>query len=83
MAMTSRKDDAELNRIITEKRRLGELPQIPTPRAWAGNGSGELCSACESYIGAGEIEYEVEWQRGSDTRLLRFHELCYRLWSNA
>jgi hypothetical protein len=81
--MTSKKNDAELKRIITEKRRLGRLPQIPTPRAWAGNGSGELCSLCESAIGAGEIEYEVEWQRGLDTLLLRFHELCYRLWSNA
>jgi hypothetical protein len=81
--MTSIKDDAELKRLITEKRRLGRLPPLPTPRAWAGNGTGELCSACESPIGAGEIEYEVEWQRGLDTPLLRFHELCYRLWSSA
>jgi hypothetical protein len=77
------KDDAELKRIITEKRRLGRLPQIPTPRAWAGNGNGELCSVCESAIDAGQIEYEVEWQHGPDTRMLRFHELCYRLWNNA
>ena len=77
------KSDVELKRIITEKRRLGRLPQIPTPRAWAGNGTGESCSLCESAIGAGEIEYEVEWQQGPDKRLLRFHEPCYRLWSNA
>jgi hypothetical protein len=81
--MASNKDDAELKRIVTEKRRLGRLPQIPTPRAWAGNGSGELCSLCESTIDTGEIEYEVEWQHGTDKRMLRFHELCYRLWSNA
>jgi len=81
--MTPIKDDAELKRIITEKRRQGRLPQIPTLRAWAGNGSGEPCSLCESPIDAGQIEYEVEWQHGPDTRLLRFHELCYRLWSNA
>jgi hypothetical protein len=81
--MTPIKDDAELKLIITEKRRLGRLPQDPTLRAWAGNGTGELCSLCESPIDKGEIEYEVEWQRGLDTRLLRFHELCYRLWSNA
>jgi len=81
--MTARKDDAELQRIITEKRRLGRLPQIPTPRAWAGNGSGGLCSLRESSIGAGDIEYEVEWRQGPDTQLLRFHELCYRLWSGA
>jgi hypothetical protein len=81
--MTASKDDAELKRIITEKRRLGRLPHIPTRRAWAGNGSGAPCSLCESAIGAGDIEYEVEWQQGSDTRLLRFHELCYRLWSDA
>ena len=81
--MTSNKDDTDLKRIITEKRRLGTLPQIPTPRAWAGNGSGERCSLCESPIDAGQIEYEVEWQHGPDTRMLRFHELCYRLWNNA
>jgi len=80
--MTSGKDEAELKRIIKEKRRLGRLPQIPTPRAWAGNGNGARCSLCESAIGAGDIEYEVEWQQGPDTRLLRFHELCYRLWSS-
>jgi hypothetical protein len=81
--MTSKKDDAELKRIVMEKRRLGRLPQILTARTWAGNGSGELCCLCESSIDAGQVEYEVEWQHGLDTRLLRFHELCYRLWSNA
>jgi hypothetical protein len=81
--MTSIKDDAELKRIITEKRRLGRLPEVPTARAWAGNGSGAPCSLCESAIDAGEIEYEVEWQQAGATQLLRFHELCYRLWSNA
>jgi hypothetical protein len=81
--MTSIKDDAELKRIVTEKRRQGKLPRVPTQRAWAGNGSGELCALCESAIGAGQIEYEVEAQNGPDTQLLRFHELCYRLWSNA
>jgi hypothetical protein len=81
--MTARKDVAELERILTQKRRLRQLPQIPTARAWAGNGSGALCSLCESAIGADDVEYEVEWQQGPDNPLLRFHELCYRLWSNA
>ena len=81
--MTSIKDDAELKRIIAEKRRLGRLPEVPTARAWAGNGNGAPCSLCESAIDAGEIEYEVEWQQAGATQLLRFHELCYRLWSNA
>jgi len=80
--MTPIKDDTELKQIISEKRRQGRLPQIPTPRAWAGNGTGESCSLCDTAIGAGEIEYEVEWPQGPDTPLLRFHELCYRLWNN-
>jgi hypothetical protein len=81
--MTASKDDAELKRIATQKRCQGRLPRIQTARAWAGNGSGELCSLCESPIDAGQIEYEVDCQQGPNTQLLRFHELCYRLWSDA
>ena len=81
--MTTIKDDTELQRIVTEKRSEGRLPRIPTARAWAGHGSGKVCCLCESPIDTGQIEYEVECQQGSDTQLLRFHELCYRLWSNA
>jgi hypothetical protein len=81
--MAAIKNDAELKRIVTQKRCDGRLPRIPTARTWAGHGSGELCSLCESPIDARQIEYEVECQQGPDTQLLRFHELCYRLWSDA
>jgi hypothetical protein len=77
--MRHTKDATELKRLVTEKRRLGRLPRISTARTWAGEGSGAMCMLCDIPIDAGQIEYEVEWQDGVDTQLLRFHELCYRL----
>jgi hypothetical protein len=79
--MTRRDDAIELKRIVAEKRREGCLPRFTDTRAWAGNGSGEVCMLCEIPIDAGQIEYEVECQDGVDKQLLRFHELCYRLCS--
>ena len=81
--MTHSKDPTELKRMITEKRRLGRLPRIAAARTWAGSGSGEACILCEFPIETGQIEYEVEWRDGQDLQLLRFHELCYRLCSEA
>jgi hypothetical protein len=77
------KDSTELKRIAAEKRRQGHLPRICAARTWAGNGSGAVCVLCEAPIDASQIEYEVEWSKGIDTELLRFHELCYRLCSEA
>jgi hypothetical protein len=79
--MSGSSDDEELRRIISEKRRSGLLPPLPTLRAWAGRGSGATCVLCEFPIETGQIEYEVEWQAAADIQLLRFHELCYRLWT--
>jgi hypothetical protein len=79
--MTGNPDDEELRRIISEKRRSGLLPPASTPHAWAGPGSGATCVLCEFPIETGQIEYEVEWQADADIQLLRFHELCYRLWT--
>jgi len=81
--MNYSKDLTELRRLLTEKRRVGRLPPISSSRTWAGNGSGALCLLCEFPIERGQIEYEVESQSGPDTQLLRFHELCYRLCSEA
>ena len=81
--MTNRKDPTELKRLISQKRTSGRLPRISSARTWAGDGSGATCELCESPIQTGEIEYEVEYQNGTATQLLRFHELCYRLCGEA
>lgn len=81
--MTGSSDDEQLKRIIGEKLRAGLLPPVSTPRAWAGQGSGATCVLCEFPIETGQIEYEVEWQAAADIQLLRFHELCYRLWTES
>jgi hypothetical protein len=81
--MPDSKDPTELKKVITLKRAGGRLPRIASARAWAGNGSGAVCVLCELPIDRGQIEYEVEWPHGADTQLLRFHELCYRLSSEA
>jgi len=79
--MNDSKDSIQLKRLVTEKRRNGQLPWLSPSRAWAGSGSGALCMLCEVPIDSAQIEYEVEWKDGLDIQLLRFHELCYRLCS--
>lgn len=69
--------------MVTRKRLDGRLPQMPSARAWAGDGSGAACVLCEIPIQAGQVEYEVEWHKGIETQLLRFHERCYRLCNEA
>jgi hypothetical protein len=81
--MNNCKDPTELKRLISQKSDRGQLPRIGSARTWAGNGSGAVCELCECVIEAGQIEYEVEYLNGSQTTLLHFHELCYRLCSEA
>jgi hypothetical protein len=81
--MNYSKDLTELRRLLSEKRRQGQLPRISTSRTWAGDGTGAACLLCEFPIERGQIEYEVEWRDGHATQLLRFHELCYRLCSES
>jgi hypothetical protein len=81
--MNYSKDRTELRLMLAEKRRQGRLPLITTSRTWAGSGNGEVCMLCEVPIESQQIEYEVEWQNGLEVRLLRFHELCYRLCSES
>ena len=77
------KDSTELRHLVAQKRREGRLPRMSTARTWAGESTGAVCVLCEIPIHAGQIEYEVEWRKGTDTEVLRFHELCYRLCSEA
>jgi hypothetical protein len=79
--MTDEDHDAMLKRLALQKRDEGKLPDLPKARAWAGRGTGEICVLCELPIESGHVEYEVEWRSAGELRLLRFHELCYRLWS--
>ena len=81
--MTEHTDNEELRRLVLEKRRTGKLPPAVTPHAWAGRGSGERCVLCESPIEIQQIEYEVELRAIGAEHVLRFHEICYRLWTEA
>ena len=81
--MNNGKDPTDLRHLIARKRASGQLPRITSSRTWAGKGNGAPCELCELAIDAGQIEYEVEYLNGSQTTVLRFHELCYRLCSEA
>ncbi len=81
--MNDEEKDADLKRKLLERSREGTLPRMAVTRAWAGRGNGEACVLCDAPIGSAQIEFEVEWGGGSQARLLRFHELCYRLWSES
>jgi hypothetical protein len=48
---------------------------------WVGPGSGRLCSGCSRRIEFGEVECEVELPDDLEVRPLRFHSICYAIWS--
>ena len=78
----SEKQAALRSRLIG-KRASGQLPDFVGPHAWAGRGgSGHCCSLCDSMIDRNQIEFEVEWTKGADLKILRFHERCFWLWSS-
>jgi hypothetical protein len=48
---------------------------------WVGPGSGRLCSGCSRRIEFGEVECEVELPDDLEVGPLRFHSICYAIWS--
>jgi len=63
--------------IIQGRLAAGELPpRAIDQRTYAGYGEGQLCDACGSLIGRGEVAYEVELP--ADT--LTMHVGCFAVW---
>ena len=52
---------------------LGTLPKNAPLKAWAGYGSGKLCSACDLPTTIKDIEYEGEME---DHSTFLFHQPC-------
>jgi hypothetical protein len=53
------------------------LPPNGQGRIYAGRGQGDVCELCEKMIDSSDIEYELEWQEGAETRRSRLHRACY------
>jgi hypothetical protein len=76
---------SQLRQSAQAKIASGELPS-PNNLGGAGrSGSGEACCVCGTKIAKytvakPTVEYEVQWQEGRRTRLLRFHSRCFRAW---
>jgi hypothetical protein len=55
----------------------GQLPAVDGT-AWAGPGTGQVCSVCALAIQPSDVEYEV---RDGESRLYA-HLVCYTIWSD-
>jgi hypothetical protein len=66
-----------LARIIRSKLANGTLPHDDARSVAAGNGSGEVCAACDRTIAFAQIELEARYRNWPTTR---FHVGCYRIW---
>ena len=66
------------------RRRLtkGQLPSAPQQYLFAGAGHGQLCSLCDRPIHPQQIEYDLQFNRGSLT-VCRFHRICHEAWELA
>ena len=61
---------------IKAKLSTGKFPCEAPDRTWAGNGSGQPCSACDQPIPMSSFEHEWVFPNG---RILRLHAQCAML----
>ena len=57
--------------MIRKKLGAGTLPLNSPMKLWAGQGSGQMCVACEQPIHNSQTEYELEYD--DDRAVPRFH----------
>ena len=64
--------------LIRQKILGGHLPKQNCHVTFYGFGTGNICVACESPIGADDVEVECDLPAGGTIRL---HRKCYEIWS--
>lgn len=72
-------DETALRLLAKRKIEIAALPRQVPESAFAGKGSGLLCSLCEQRISA--QEYELEYAR-ADGEIPRFHIRCQEIWQH-
>lgn len=73
-------NQAQLLSITQQKIRSRQLPPRRGGLTWACEARGGICSLCDQAIRIGEPEYQ--WLARSTANVtLRFHRVCYQLWS--
>jgi hypothetical protein len=75
--------DGTLGDNLLEAIRSGKLPDRSPERTWAGQGSGATCTICGRLINADEMEYELEFAPGADSKEPEGHHIhiaCFWAW---
>jgi len=65
--------------------RAGKLPNRPPDGMWGGPGAGADCAICREPVKHGEVEFELEFARDDDARLLdryHVHIACFAAWQS-
>ena len=68
---------------LLEAIRSGKLPSRSPERTWAGRGCGDPCMVCDQRINADELEYELEFAPGADSKQpegRHIHLGCFSAW---
>jgi hypothetical protein len=63
--------------------RNGKLPNRAPDRTWGGPGVGAPCTVCELPVTKGEMEFEIQFARGSENPGLdkfHVHIRCFAAW---
>jgi hypothetical protein len=71
---------------LLEAMQSGKLPSRSPERTWAGPGCGAPCMICDQSITADELEYELEFARGADSKQpegRHIHFGCFSAWDTA
>ena len=75
-----RLDDRRLTRAVREALRSGRIPARQADQLWGGPGSGGRCAICEESLETHDVEYELEFARGTTVGAYHVHVACCMAW---
>ena len=77
---SERMDQRRLAAQVRQAMRDGRVPARPADQTWGGPGSGGPCVICDRRLEPHEVEYELEFARGSGAGAYHVHVACCMAW---
>jgi hypothetical protein len=75
-------DESMLRTRAREAMKSGKLPGHEPEHTWGGPGSGAPCAVCGESVGAGEVEFELQFASAgsSGAASCHMHSRCFAAW---
>lgn len=78
------RSDATLPDRVRDAIRTGKIPDRSPERTWGGRGCGASCAICDQLISADELEFELQFPKGSRGEPADYyvHQGCFLAWES-